>query len=359
MTATMRAAQVQQAGGPFVVVDMPVPEPGPGQVRVKVHACGICGGDAIPRNALFGTKLPRVPGHEIAGVVDAVGAGVEVWQVGQRVGVGWGGGVDFTCEYCRRGDFTNCLSRTIVGMSYDGGYAEYIVAPQDAVARIPEGLTFEEAAPLMCAGVTAFNALRHAHAGPGATVAVQGVGGVGHLAIQFADKMGFRTVAINRGRDKEELARRLGADEYIDSTEGQAGDALKAVGGASAVLATVSRAELQTDLVKGLRPNGQLIVLEGGDPMQVTGHHLADGRLTVSGWYSGVAQDSEDTLNFVVLKGVRPIIETYPLEQAEEAWQHQPKANLRIVLQTQRALPKGGARGAGAADRAAGKPRHR
>ena len=359
MTATMRAAQVQQAGGPFVVVDMPVPEPGPGQVRVKVHACGICGGDAIPRNALFDTKLPRVPGHEIAGVVDAVGAGVEVWQVGQRVGVGWGGGVDFTCEYCRRGDFTNCLSRTIVGMSYDGGYAEYIVAPQDAVARIPEGLTFEEAAPLMCAGTTAFNALRHAHAGPGDTVAVHGVGGVGHLAIQFADKMGFRTVAINRGRDKEELARRLGADEYIDSSQGDAGEALKALGGASAVLATVSRAELQTDLVKGLRPNGQLIVLEGGDPMQVTGHHLADGRLTVSGWYSGVAQDSEDTLNFVVLKGVRPIIETYPLEQAEEAWQHQPKANLRIVLQTERALPNGGPRGAGAADRAAGKPRHR
>ena len=238
MTATMRAAQVQQAGGPFVVVDMPVPEPGPGQVRVKVHACGICGGDAIPRKALFGTKLPRVPGHEIAGVVDAVGAGVEVWQVGQRVGVGWAGGVDFTCEYCRRGDFTNCLSRTIVGMSYDGGYAEYIVAPQDAVARIPEGLTFEEAAPLMCAGTTAFNALRHAHAGPGATVAVQGVGGVGHLAIQFADKMGFRTVAINRGRDKEELARRLGAVEYIDSTEGDAGEALKNLGGAAAVLAT-------------------------------------------------------------------------------------------------------------------------
>ena len=233
-------------------------------------------------------------------------------------------------------------------MSYDGGYAEYIVAPQDAVARIPEGLTFEEAAPLMCAGTTAFNALRHAHAGPGATVAVQGVGGVGHLAIQFADKMGFRTVAINRGRDKEELARRLGAVEYIDSTEGDAGEALKALGGASAVLATVSRAELQTDLVKGLRPNGQLIVLEGGDPMQVTGHDLADGRLNVSGWYSGVAQDSEDTLNFVVLKGVRPIIETYPLEQAEEAWQHQAKANLRIVLQTERALPNGGPRGAGA-----------
>ena len=199
----------------------------------------------------------------------------------------------------------------------------------------PTALTFEEAAPLMCGGITAFNALRHAKAGPGDLVAVQGVGGVGHLAIQFADKMGFRTVAINRGRDKEKLARELGANEYIDSTEGDAGEALKALGGASAVLATVSRAELQSDLVKGLRPNGQLIVLEGSDPIQVTGHALADDRLSVSGWYSGVAQDSEDTLNFAVLKGIRPIIETFPLEQAEEAWQHQPKANLRIVLQTQ------------------------
>ncbi|MEV4263762.1 alcohol dehydrogenase catalytic domain-containing protein [Kribbella sp. NPDC049584] len=335
MTGTMRAAQVQQAGGPFVVTDVPIPEPKAGQIRVKVHACGICGGDAIPRNALFGTVLPRIPGHEIAGVVDAVGEGVTVWEVGQRVGVGWSGGVDFTCEYCRRGDFTNCVNRTIVGTSYDGGYAEYMVAPQDAVARIPEGLSFEDAAPLMCGGITAFNALRHAHAGPGDTIAVQGVGGVGHLAIQFADKMGFRTVAINRGRDKEKLARQLGADEYIDSTEGDAGEALQALGGAAVVLATVSRAELQSELVKGLRRNGQLIVLEGSDPIQVTGHALSDGRLSVSGWYSGVSQDSEETLNFAVLKGIRPIIETFPLEEAEEAWQHQPKANLRIVLKTQ------------------------
>ncbi|HZX09259.1 alcohol dehydrogenase catalytic domain-containing protein [Kribbella sp.] len=335
MTGTMRAAQVQQPGGPFVVTDVPIPEPAAGQIRVQVHACGICGGDAIPRNALFGTTLPRIPGHEIAGVVDAAGDGVTLWEAGQRVGVGWSGGVDFTCEFCRRGDFTNCVQRTIVGTSSDGGYAEYLVVPQDAVARIPDGLSFEDAAPLMCGGITAFNALRHAHAGPGDTVAVQGVGGVGHLAIQFADKMGFRTVAINRGRDKEKLARQLGADEYIDSTEGDAGEALKALGGAAAILATVSRAELQSDLVKGLRPNGQLIVLEGGDPIEVTGHALADGRLSVSGWYSGVAQDSEDTLNFAVLKNVRPIIETYPLEQAEEAWQHQPKANLRIVLKTQ------------------------
>lgn len=335
MTETMRAAQVQQAGGPFVVTDVPIPEPKAGQIRVKVHACGICGGDAIPRNALFGTVLPRIPGHEIAGVVDAVGEGVTVWEVGQRVGVGWSGGVDFTCEFCRRGDFTNCVSRTIVGTSYDGGYAEFMVAPQDAVARIPEALSFEDAAPLMCGGITAFNALRHAKAGPGDTIAVQGVGGVGHLAIQFADKMGFRTVAINRGRDKEKLARQLGADEYIDSNEGDAGEALQALGGAAVVLATVSRADLQSDLVKGLRPNGELIVLEGSDPIQVTGHALSEGRLSVSGWYSGVAQDSEETLNFAVLKNIRPIIETFPLEQAEDAWQHQPKANLRIVLKTQ------------------------
>ncbi|MEU4195248.1 alcohol dehydrogenase catalytic domain-containing protein [Kribbella sp. NPDC026611] len=335
MTGTMRAAQVQQAGGPFVVTDVPIPDPKPGQIRVKVYACGICGGDAIPRNALFGTVLPRTPGHEIAGVVDAVGDGVTLWQVGQRVGVGWSGGVDFTCEYCRRGDFTNCVNRTIVGTSYDGGYAEYMVAPWDAVAKIPDELTFEEAGPLMCGGITAFNALRHLHAGPGDTVAVHGVGGVGHLAIQYANKMGFRTVAINRGRDKEELARRLGADEYIDSTEGDAGEALKKLDGAQAILATVSRGDLQSDLIKGLKPNGQLVVLEGMDPIQVTGHDLADWRLNLSGWYSGVARDSEDTLNFSVLKGVRPIIETFPLEEAEAAWQHQPKANLRIVLKTQ------------------------
>jgi D-arabinose 1-dehydrogenase-like Zn-dependent alcohol dehydrogenase len=330
----MRAVQAQVAGGPFVLTELPVPEPKPGQVRVKVHACGICGGDAIPRNGLFGTQLPRVPGHEIAGIVDAVGDGVQVWRAGDKVGVGWSGGSDLTCEFCRRGDFTNCVNRTIVGTSYDGGYAEYMVAPQDAVARIPEALSFEEAAPLMCAGITSFNALRHSHAGPGDTVAVQGVGGVGHLAVQFASKMGFRTIAINRGRGKEELARRLGADEYIDSNEGDAGEALRALGGAAVVLATVDRANLQSDLVKGLRPNGRLIVVEGQDPIQVSGHVLATDRLTVSGWYSGVAQDSEDTLNFAVLKGVRPIIETHPLADAEQAYQNQSKANIRSVLLT-------------------------
>lgn len=332
MTATMRAAQAQVAGSPFVMVDLPVPEPKPNQIRVKVHACGICGGDAIPRMGLFGTQLPRVPGHEIAGVVDKVGDDVSMWQVGDKVGVGWSGGVDFTCEFCRRGDFTNCLSRTIVGASYDGGYAEYMVAPQDAVARIPEALDFPEAAPLMCGGITAFNALRHAGAGPGDLVAIEGVGGVGHLAVQFANRMGFRTVAINRGRAKEELARQLGADEYVDSAEGSAGEAVKKMGGAHVILGTVDHADLQSDLITGLRPNGKVIVLEGQQPIQVTGHVLAADRLNLSGWYSGVAQDSEDTLNFAVLRNVRPIIETYPLEQAEEAYQHSPKGNIRTVL---------------------------
>ena len=328
----MRAAQAQVAGGPFVLVDMPVPDPKPNQVRVKVHACGICGGDAIPRNALFGTQLPRVPGHEIAGVVDAVGENVTQWKAGDKVGVGWSGGVDFTCEFCRRGDFTNCVSRTIVGASYDGGYAEYMVAPQDAVARIPQELDFPSAAPLMCGGITAFNALRHSGAGPGDLVAVQGVGGVGHLAVQFANRMGFRTVAINRGRAKEELARSLGADEYIDSSEGSAGEAVRKMGGAHVILGTVDHADLQADLITGLRPNGKVIVLEGQQPIQVTGHVLATDRLNLSGWYSGVAQDSEDTLNFAVLRNVRPIIATYPLEQAEEAYQHSPKGNIRTVL---------------------------
>lgn len=332
MTATMRAAQAQVAGGPFVMVDLPVPEPKPNQVRVKVHACGICGGDAIPRNGLFGVQLPRVPGHEIAGEVDAVGEAVTMWKVGDKVGVGWSGGVDFTCEFCRRGDFTNCLSHTIVGASYDGGYAEYMVAPQDAVARIPEQLDFTEAAPLMCGGITAFNALRHSGAGPGDLVAIEGVGGVGHLAVQFANRMGFRVVAINRGRAKEELSRKLGADEYVDSSEGSAGEAVKKMGGAQVILGTVDHADLQGDLITGLRPNGKVIVLEGQQPIQVTGHVLANDRLNLSGWYSGVAQDSEDTLNFSVLRNVRPIIETYPLEQAEEAYQHSPKGNIRTVL---------------------------
>jgi D-arabinose 1-dehydrogenase-like Zn-dependent alcohol dehydrogenase len=255
-----------------------------------------------------------------------------MWQVGDRVGVGWSGGSDLTCEFCRRGDFTNCVNRAITGANLDGGYAEYMVAPQDAVARAPEGLPFEEIAPLMCAGVTAFNGLRHSKAGPGDLVAVHGVGGVGHLVVQFADKMGFRVVAIARGPAHEELARRLGASEYIDSTAGDASETLRALGGAAVIFDTVSRGNLQSGLVSGLRPNGQLIVVEGLDPITVTGHDLAFPRLNISGWYSGVAADSEDTLRFAVLKGVHPIVETHPLADAEETFQMRNKANIRPVL---------------------------
>jgi D-arabinose 1-dehydrogenase-like Zn-dependent alcohol dehydrogenase len=328
----MQAVQAQKAGEPFVVTELPIPDPKFGQVRIKVHACGVCGGEAIPRNGLFGTQLPRVPGHEIAGIVDQVGDGVSMWNVGDRVGVGWSGGVDFTCEFCRRGDFTNCVNRTIVGSSYDGGYAEYMVAPQDAVARLPQELDFAEAAPLMCAGITSFNGLRHSLARPGDLVAINGVGGVGHLAVQFASKMGFRTVAINRGTAKEKLAHSLGADEYIDSSANDAGQVLHDMGGAVVIMDTVSRGSLQGGLVKGVKPSGQLIVTEGLDPIPVDGHDLAFPRLSISGWYSGVASDGEDTLKFAVLRDIRPIIETHPLKDAEEAYTNLHSANIRSVL---------------------------
>jgi D-arabinose 1-dehydrogenase-like Zn-dependent alcohol dehydrogenase len=332
MTETMRAWQAQKPGAPFVETRIAIPEPAPLQVRIKVHACGVCGGEAIPRNGLFGTQLPRVPGHEITGVVDAVGEAVTLWNVGDRVGVGWSGGVDFTCDFCRRGDFTNCVRRTIVGSSYDGGYAEFTVAPQDAVAHLPAELDFAEAAPLMCAGMTAFNGLRHSKASWGDLVAVFGVGGVGHLAVAYAAAMGFRTVAINRGTAKEEMSRQLGAHEYIDSAATDAGDALKAMGGATVIYDTASRGSLQTGLVKGLQPNGQLILVEGMDQMQVAGHDLSWTRLNVSGWYSGVARDGEDALNFAVLKNVRPIIERRPFDEAEDAFQNISKAHMRSVI---------------------------
>jgi D-arabinose 1-dehydrogenase-like Zn-dependent alcohol dehydrogenase len=334
---TMRAVQAQTAGGEFVVTELPVPEPGRGQVRVEVHACGVCGGDAIARFGALGVVLPRVPGHEVGGVVDAVGDGVTEWRVGDRVGVGWHGGSCLTCAVCRRGDFVNCVNRTIVGVHYDGGYAEYLVAPQDAVAKIPDALSFTDAAPLMCAGITTFNALRHSAAGPGDTVAVHGVGGLGHLAVQFADKMGFRTVAINRGREKEQLARDLGADEYIDSNEGSAGEALTRLGGATVILGTVGSSPAQADLVQGLRPNGRLIVVANDQqPLPVGMDLLVFGRRGVDGWYSGHAADSEDAMNFAVLKGVRPLVQTFPLDEAEQAFQNMSKVTMRAVLTTGR-----------------------
>ncbi|MEU0546353.1 alcohol dehydrogenase catalytic domain-containing protein [Micromonospora sp. NPDC005979] len=332
MAETMRAWQAQTPGAPFVFTELPVPEPKPNQVRIKVHACGVCGGDAIARHGLMGTRLPRVPGHEIAGVVDAVGEAVTMWSAGDRVGVGWSGGVDFTCEYCRRGDFTNCVNRTIVSSSYDGGYADYLVAPQDAVARLPEELDFAEAAPLMCAGVTAFNGLRHSTAGPGDLVAINGVGGVGHLAVLYAAKMGFRTVAMNRGSAKAEMAAQLGAHEYIDTTATDAAERLRAMGGAAVIYDTTARANLQAEIFHGLRPNGQLIVVEGTDAIGVNGHDLSTWRQEIRGWYSGVARDSEDALNFAVLQNIRAVIEEHPLEDAEKAFENMNEARMRSVL---------------------------
>ncbi|MFI9274453.1 alcohol dehydrogenase catalytic domain-containing protein [Kitasatospora sp. NPDC052896] len=329
----MRAVQVVEAKAPFVVTRLPVPEPGPGQVRVRVRACGICGGENLTRLGLLGVRLPRVPGHEIAGTVDAVGAGVGAWAVGERVGVGWHGGSCFVCDTCRTGDFVNCAERRIVGLHYDGGYAEYLVAPQDTLARIPDAFSFEEAGPMMCAGVTSFNALRHCGARPGDTVAVQGVGGIGHLAVQFADKMGFRTVAIGLGPESEAVARRLGADEYLDSTEGSAGEALARLGGAAAVISTAVNSPAQADLVQGLAPNGRLVVI-GADhnSLAVSPDLLVFGRREIAGWYSGHAKDSEEAMAFAALKGVRPMIETRPLEEAEEAFQGLGKAEFRAVL---------------------------
>ncbi|MFI6906110.1 alcohol dehydrogenase [Nonomuraea sp. NPDC050394] len=334
-TTTMRAVQITQPGAPFSVTGVAVPDPGPGQVRVRVHACGVCGGDAIARFGLLGVRLPRIPGHEVAGVVDAVGEGVTSWQPGQRVGVGWHGGHCFTCEFCRRGDFVNCERREIVGVSYDGGYAEHLIAPQAALARVPEQLTLEEAAPLMCAGVTTYNALRNSGARPGDTVAVHGVGGLGHLALQYADKMGFRVIAVNRGRAKEALASDLGADDYIDSESGSAGEALAKLGGAQVILGTVGVAAAQADIAQGLRPNGRLLVIASDhdhQPIPISGDLLIFGRREITGWYSGHAQDSEDAMNFAALTGVRPLIQTYPLESAEEAFQSMNTARFRNVL---------------------------
>ncbi len=330
----MRAVQAVKAGDPFRLTSLPVPEPQRGQVRVKVHACGMCAGDAIARNGLMGVVLPRIPGHEIAGTIDAVGAGVRAWKAGDRVGIGWQGGYCSECEFCRRGDFVNCVKARVVGLSYDGGYAEYLVAPQAALARVPVALSFEEAAPLMCAGLTTFNALRNSGAHPGETVAIHGIGGLGHLAVQFAAKMGFRTVAINRDREKEALARHLGADEYIDSEEGSAGEALKKLGGAAVVLSTAGSSTAQVDLIQGLRPNGRLMIVASDHhtPLHFSADVLMMGRKTVTGWYNGHAKDSEDTMAFAVLKGVRPMVETHPLEEAEFAFQAMKQARYRLVL---------------------------
>jgi D-arabinose 1-dehydrogenase-like Zn-dependent alcohol dehydrogenase len=332
----MKAVQVGKAKGSFEMVERPIPEPARGQVRIKVEACGICYSDAIVKEGLRpGLKYPRVPGHEIAGRVDAVGADVTKWKPGQRVGVGWHGGHCFQCDRCRRGDFMLCQFEKITAISFDGGYAEYMVAPAEAVAAIPNDLPADEAAPLLCAGITLFNSLRHCGAMPGDLVAIQGIGGLGHLGIQYARQMGFRTVAIGRGGDKELLARKLGAHDYIDSGAGSPVGTLQALGGARVIVATAPDSKSMSALVDGLAPAGKLLII-GADaaPLTISPLQLIGGRKTIQGWPSGTAKDSEDTLQFSLLTGVRPMIERYPLEKAAEAYEQMisGRARFRVVL---------------------------
>jgi D-arabinose 1-dehydrogenase-like Zn-dependent alcohol dehydrogenase len=320
MAKTMRAVQVSRAGGPFELVERPIPEVAPGQVRIKVEACGICHSDAFVKAGAFpGLALPRVPGHEIAGRIDAVGAQVREWKKGDRAGVGWHGGHCFVCHACRKGLFINCERAQISGISYDGGYAEYVVVPHEAVARIPEKLDAAEAAPLLCAGVTTYNSLRNSGARPGDTVAVVGIGGLGHLAVQYAARMGLRTVALSRGKDKEELARKLGAHEFVDTGTTAPAEALQRLGGADLVLATAPHSASISATLGGLKARGKLLIVAAPhEPLSLSAFALLSGR-TVAGWPSGSSIDSEETMAFSVLAGVRPRIERFRLEEAEQA----------------------------------------
>jgi D-arabinose 1-dehydrogenase-like Zn-dependent alcohol dehydrogenase len=317
----MKAVQVSRPGGPFELVERDIPEPGAGQVRIKVEACGVCHSDAVVKSGAFpGLTLPRVPGHEIAGRVQAVGANVTAWKVGDRVGVGWHGGHCFQCDACRRGLFINCAKAKITGISHDGGYAEYVVVPYESVARIPEELEAVDAGPLLCAGVTTYNSLRNSGARPGDTVAVQGIGGLGHLAIQYAARMGFRTVAISRGADKEELARQLGAHAYVDTQKVTAAEGLTKLGGADLVLATAPNSDAIASTVNGLKARGKLLIVAASfEPLKISALALLSGK-TIAGWPSGSAIDSEDAMNFSALTGVRPRIEIFKLDQAEQAF---------------------------------------
>jgi D-arabinose 1-dehydrogenase-like Zn-dependent alcohol dehydrogenase len=332
----MKAVQVSKPGGNFEVVDRPIPQPARGQVRIKVEACGICHSDALVKEGYWpGIQYPRVPGHEIAGRIDAVGADVTLWKPGQRVGVGWHGGHCFQCDPCRRGDFINCQFEKITAITFDGGYAEYVIVPAEAVALMPDDLPSDEAAPLLCAGITVFNALRNSGARAGELVAVQGIGGLGHLGIQYARQMGFRTVAIGRGGDKQALAKKLGAHEYVDTSAGDPAQELQKMGGAHVILATAPDSKSISALVNGLGPRGTLLVVGAGlESLTVTPLQLIGGSKTIRGWASGTARDSQDTLEFSSLSGVRPMIERYPLEKAAEAYQQMisGKARFRVVI---------------------------
>ena len=337
-SVTGRAVQVPDVGGAFEVVQREFPDPGPGHVRIRVQACGVCHSDSVTKFGLFpGIAYPRVPGHEVAGVLDAVGADVPVFKVGQRVGLGWHGGHCNYCPPCRRGDFVLCENQQISGISFDGGYADYVIAPANALALIPADLADVDAAPLMCAGVTTYNSLRHSGAKPGDLVAILGIGGLGHLAVQFAAKSGYRTIAIARGEDKAPLAKQLGAHSYIDSTTHDFAAELQKLGGATVILSTLTNADSLTAAVGGLGPNGKLVVLGVPDkPFEANAIALIMGNRSIAGWASGTGMDSEDTLNFSALSGVKPMIETYPLDRAAEAFDRMMsgKARFRVVLTT-------------------------
>ncbi|MGH9502856.1 MAG: alcohol dehydrogenase [Terriglobales bacterium] len=332
----MKAAQISKPGAGFEIVERGIPEPGPGAVRIKVQACGVCHSDVLTvQGGWPGIQYPRVPGHEVAGVIDEVGDGVSAWEKGQRVGVGWHGGQDNTCRECRRGDFRNCQNLKITGISYNGGYQQYMVAPVEALVSIPDSLSDVDAAPLLCAGITTYNALRHSGAFPGDLVAVEGIGGLGHLGIQWANKSGYKVAAIGRGPEHATLAKKLGANAYIDSAATNAAEALQKLGGAKVILATAPSSKAMSELIDGLGPNGKLVVIGATfDPIEVTPAQLINGSKTIQGWIAGTPADSEDTLRFAELSGVRPMIETYPLEKAGEAYARMMsgKAEFRVVL---------------------------
>ncbi len=336
MTTKMKAAQIGKPGGNFELVDRDIPEPGPGQVRVKVEACGICHSDVLVKDGLWpGIQYPRVPGHEIAGRIDALGSGVTQWTKDQRVGVGWHGGHCFVCDPCRRGDFAMCVKRKVTGVDFDGGYADYVIVGAEAVAAVPDELAPEEVGPFMCAGVTVYNALRNSGARGGDVVAVHGIGGLGHLGVQYARKMGFVTVALGRGTDKQELAEKLGAHHYFDTNSGDTVAKLQKLGGARIILATAPNAKAISALVEGLAPDGNLLIPAApNEPLSIPVMPLIAGRRSVAGWYSGTARDSQDTLEFSGLSDVHPMVEKYPLSEVAAAYEqmHSGRARFRVVL---------------------------
>ena len=334
--ATMQAVQVAKPGGSLELVKRDIPEPSAGHVLIKVQACGICHSDSLTVEGHWpGIAYPRVPGHEIAGVIEKLGSDTQGWTVGQRIGVGWHGGHCGHCENCRHGDFVLCKTALVPGISYDGGYAQYMVAPQEALARMPDDLSDVDAAPLLCAGITTFNALRNSGAHAGEVVAILGIGGLGHLGVQFARKMGYHTVAIARGQDKAPLAKELGAHHYIDSESENVSEVLQKLGGARVILATVTNAKAMNAALGGLGLNGKLIVVGiSTDPIEVPIAQFIMGRQSVQGWPSGTAADSQETLAFSALSGVKPMIEEFPLSRAAEAYDRMMsgKARFRVVL---------------------------